>query len=104
MRKKLGLSMLTVGIIAIGVLLFSAFESYLLNIRAHVDTALEVYPHGSWDLGNVFPEEDFDLELKVATSKSFRAEANVNSVGYVIRCTAKGTALNLCTNISVSED
>ena len=105
MGKKLVVLGLTAGIIAMGALLFAAFESYVLNINAHVEPALNVFPHGQWNLGNVFPEEDFTVDVKVGVSKSFQAEDNVTSVSYVVNCQAKaGGALNICNAIKVSQD
>lgn len=105
MRKKLGLGLLTVGLIALGVLLFSAFESYVLNVRAHVAPALNVFPHGTWDLGNVFPEEDFVLEIQVGVSKSFQAEPNVRSLSYAIGCTPRNEVTpSICQNITWDVD
>jgi len=105
MRKRLATVGLTIGLIAVGVMLFSAFESYVLNIRAHVAPALTVFPHGSWDLGNVFPEEEFSQDVKVGVSKSFQAEENVNSVDYVITCKPKDASIiSLCSNFDVQVD
>jgi len=105
MRKKLATVGLTIGIIAVGIMMFSAFESYVLNIRAHVAPALTVFPHGSWDLGNVFPEEQLSHDVKVGVSKSFQAEENVDSVDYVVSCKVKNaTTLDLCPYFSPTVD
>ncbi len=39
-----------------GAIWFAAEESYVLNIKAELSTALDVTPHGDWNLGVVYSQ------------------------------------------------
>ncbi len=89
MKKRLAALVATLILIALGVMLFAAFESYVLNIRAHVETALDVNPHGTWNLGTVYPEEDFFTKTFVKLSTSAQADPNLLGVSYAASCHSK---------------
>ncbi len=103
MRKRLALFTAAVGIIVAGVVAFMAFESYTLDINAHLEPVLSVNPHGDWDLGTVYPETDVSAKLFIGLSNSAKADPNFNSVAYTLSCVSKpdanAGALSLCPNI-----
>ena len=108
MKNRMIGGMAAILLIMVGsVAWFAADESYVLNIKAHLEPALDVDAHGFWDLGIVFPQEKFSTEITVKLSESFKAETNVTGVAYDIDCKNKTTAPNadaipLCEWLSVT--
>ncbi|MDH4140931.1 MAG: hypothetical protein OEV43_10230 [Coriobacteriia bacterium] len=54
--------------------LFAAFEAHIVNVKAHIENALEVTPK-EIDFGVVFPQESLDATFTVALSESFMYES-----------------------------
>jgi hypothetical protein len=109
MLKKLALFIGGVGIIVTGVVAFLAFESYTLDINAHLEPVLSVNPHGDWDMGTVYPETDRSTKLFIGLSNSAKADPNFLSVAYTFGCQKKdgasAGALSLCPHIeAVNQD
>jgi len=55
-----------------GVAAVSAYEAHIINVKAHVENALDVDTR-SIDFGTVFPEEWFTKDVSITTSISFCA-------------------------------
>ncbi len=103
MSKRLALFTAALGIIAAGVVAFMAFESYTLDINAHLEPVLSVNPHGDWDMGTVYPETDRATKFFIGLSNSAKADPNFLSVAYTFGCQKKDAAtagaLSLCPHI-----
>jgi hypothetical protein len=71
--KKVLLVLAAVVLVASGVAAVSAYEAHVINVRAHVENALEVNLGTPYELdfGTVFPEEWLTKEFVVGTSDSF---------------------------------
>ncbi len=67
--------------IALLVPLFAAFEAHVINVKAHIENALEVSPK-EVDFGVVFPQEELTADFRVGLSESFMAQDRVNDVFY----------------------
>lgn len=67
--------------IALLVPMFAAFEAHTINVKAHIENALQVSMK-EVDFGTVFPQEVFDREFSVGLSESFMAQDRVNDVHY----------------------
>ena len=90
MRKRMLTALAAIGLIIVAsVAWFAADESYVLNIKAHLEPALTVEGNGFWDLGTVFPQEKFSAPITVTLSASFKTEDNVTGVAYDIDCQNK---------------
>ena len=127
MRKNLAPFLTAIAVIVAGVVAFMAFESYTLDINAHLEPVLSVNPHGDWELGTVYPETTRNTKLFVGLSNSAKADPNFIAVRYTISCQPKGLSessrgfavlngfstvpvepiepiiRNLCPNITVTE-
>ena len=86
MRKRIVAILAAMGIIALGIAWFAGEESYVLDVKAKLSTALDVSPHGNWDLGTVYGQQKIDTPLVVHLSASAKADENLSSVAYVIGC------------------
>ena len=86
MRKRIVAILAAMGIIALGIAWFAGEESYVLDVKAKLSTALDVSPHGNWDLGTVYAQQKYDTPLVVHLSASAKADPNLSSVQYVIGC------------------
>lgn len=62
--------MAAIALVASGVAAVSAYEAHLINVRSHVELAMNV-PRAPLDFGTVFPEEWMLKEFTVQTSGSF---------------------------------
>lgn len=93
MKKRLALFLGSVGLIIAGIVAFLAFESYTLDINAHLEPVLEVSPHGDVDMGTVYPETGWATALSVGLSNSAKDDPNLISANYRIVCTAEPGAL-----------
>lgn len=67
--------------IALLVPLFAAFEAHVINVKAHIENALQVSPK-EIDFGVVFPQEELKADFTVGLSESFMAQDRVNDVHY----------------------
>ncbi len=83
-RKKKALS-IAGALIAVLLLLplFAAFEAHVINVKAHIENALDVSP-GHIDLGAVFPQETLEATFAVALSESFLGTSRTVDVEYRI--------------------
>ncbi len=97
-------AVLALGLIGVGVSLFAAFESYVLNINAHLEPVLDVRPHGTWNLGTIYPEKDYPAVINVALSTSANSDPNLKSLAYKISCNPTPPKLNMCTNMTWKKD
>jgi len=61
--------------------MFAAFEAHVINVKAHIENALEVQPE-EIDFGVVFPQERRTADFRVGLSDSFMAQDRVNDVHY----------------------
>lgn len=87
MKKKLLALGLAVGLIALMLPLFAAFEAHIINVRCYVEHALAVSPTGEINLGTVFPNEVLDpvgLPIVISMSRSFQDTERVRDVKYRI--------------------
>ena len=102
MLKKLGLLAATMALIALGVTMFAAFESHLIDVRAHVEKATYTKPN-DLDFGVTIMEQKYDAACRVATdptnangdcmsihlSESFLKQTDFFDVTYKIYCEDK---------------
>lgn len=107
MKNRIMAAIAALGIIGAGVAMFAAFESYVLEINAHLEPVLSVNPHGQWDLGTIYPEVDYAVNINVGLSDSALADPNFVSVNYTLNCwdpSAASGKLSLCKDIVTSVD
>ena len=83
MSKKILISLLSVAVIAAGVVAVSAFEAHIINVTAHIENALSVLPK-EIKFGTVFPQEYLEEKLTIELSDSFKAADRVDDVEYKI--------------------
>jgi hypothetical protein len=60
-----------------------AFESHMVDIRAHVENALGISTY-SLDFGTVFPEESLTKQINIGLSQSFRDQEVYSTVEYSV--------------------
>lgn len=74
-----------VGLMAIALLVpvFAAFEAHVINVKAHIENALEVEPK-EIDFGVVFPQERLASDFTVRLSESFMRQDRANDVHYKV--------------------
>lgn len=82
--KKILLTVVAVGAVALSVVGLAAFEAHVVNVTAKIENALNV-PIRSIDFGTVFPQEKLDQFFDVSLSQSFQDEDRVDDVTYIIR-------------------
>jgi hypothetical protein len=86
--KKVLLVLAAVVLVASGVAAVSAYEAHVINVRAHVENALEIsgLDNMEIDFGTVFPEEWLTREFRVTTSSSFcdRDQWRMTAVNYSV--------------------
>jgi hypothetical protein len=70
--KKVLLVLVAVALVLSGVAAVSAYEAHIINVRAHVENAMQVRAT-KIDFGTVFPEEWMTVNFTVGTSDSFCA-------------------------------
>lgn len=82
MMKK-AMRRVLIGLVAIALLvpLFAAFEAHVINVKAHIENALQVEPK-EIDFGVVFPQERLQRNFSVGLSESFMRQERVNDVHY----------------------
>lgn len=80
--------LLAVVLVAALVPSFAAFEAHNINVRAHIENAIDVDP-AEIDFGVVFPQERLSREFGVSLSESFRAQTRVTDVFYRLLITRK---------------
>lgn len=86
---KKTLLFITVGavVVVLGIASVSAFESWVVNVTAHIENALKITPaNGELIFGTVFPQEHLEKRIWVTTSKSFCAgnQRRVLNIDYKI--------------------
>ena len=92
--KKILLSVVAMGAVAVSLVGLSAFEAHVINVTAKIENALSVSTD-SIDFGTVFPQEHLNKPLNVQLSGSFLTEDRVDDVEYFIRQKPKcGWTLN----------
>lgn len=110
--KKVLLVLIALVLVLSGVAMVSAYEAHTINVKAHVENALELQdlvgtaPDYQMDFGTVFPEEWLIKKFKVTTSDSFCHEdqQRVTRIDYNIYVEKKlgyewlGDALYFCVN------
>ena len=69
--------------IALMLPLFAAFEAHVINVKAHIENALDV-SLAHIDFGAVFPQETLDASFTVALSESFKGTSRTVDVEYMI--------------------
>ena len=110
MKKRILLVLGAMLAILAGGIWFAAEESYVLNIKATLSTALDVNPAGDWNIGVVYAQQKYDAPLTVGLSASAKADPNLSSVAYEIGCqkpnsigngTSASGPVSLCPYISL---
>ena len=100
--RKLLLLVTTMALVAVGAATFAAFESHLIDVRAHVEKATYVKPN-DLNFGVTIMEQKYDAECDAATdptnangkcmsihlSDSFKAQTKFLDVTYRIYCEDK---------------
>jgi len=71
--KKVLLVLAALVLVASGVAAVSAYEAHIINVRAHVENAMEVRATAI-NFGTVFPEEWMTANFTLGTSDSFCAD------------------------------
>ena len=82
--KKILLSVVAMGAVAVSLVGLSAFEAHVINVTAKIENALSVTT-AALDFGTVFPQEHLAQDLGVRLSGSFLLEDRVDDVSYFIR-------------------
>lgn len=72
-----------IGLVAIALLvpMFAAFEAHVINVKAHIENALQVEPK-EIDFGVVFPQERLQRDFCVGLSESFMRQERATDVAY----------------------
>jgi hypothetical protein len=99
--KRLVLVIVGLAVMLAGVVSFAAFESHIINIRAHVESATYTTPD-EINLGTVFPQEVITVGCwvdeggqehgrcaKIWLSSSFLRQSRVKDVEYEVWCEEK---------------
>ncbi len=83
--KKVLLVLAALMLVSSGVAAVSAYEAHVINVKAHVENAMEVRATAI-DFGTVFPEEWWIKEFTLGTSNSFCAgtQQRVTKIDYSI--------------------
>ncbi len=81
MKGKFKKALAAIAAIALLLPLFAAFEAHVVNVKAHIENALEVTPK-HMDFGVVFPQEELMEQFDVRLSKSFCEQDRVYDVFY----------------------
>jgi len=68
--KKILLTIVGIVAVAVGVVGMSAYEAHIINVTAHIENALRVFPN-EVAFGTVFPQEYFQKSVFITTSSSF---------------------------------
>lgn len=68
-------------VVALLVPMFAAFEAHTINVKAHIENALQVSPK-EIDFGVAFPQELLEANFTVGLSDSFMQQDRVNDVHY----------------------
>jgi len=82
--KKILLSVIAMGAVAVSLVGLSAFEAHVINVTARIENALSV-PVDPISFGTVFPQEQLERRLPIQLSQSFLDEPRVDDVQYIIR-------------------
>lgn len=82
--KKILLTVVALGAVAVSLVGLSAFEAHVINVTARIENALQV-PLEAINFGTVFPQEELEKNLSIALSGSFMTENRVDDVEYIIR-------------------
>jgi hypothetical protein len=115
MIKRIALLLGTVVLVVVGAAMFAAFESHVINVRAHVEKATYVQPDDI-NLGNTLMQQSYSNQCRVAgpgtdgvfgtvddnveivtginclrirLSASFLEQTEFSTVGYKVYCEAK---------------
>jgi hypothetical protein len=96
--RKLLLLVTTMALVAVGAASFAAFESHLIDVRAHVEKATYVSPD-SVDFGTTIMEQSYHKDcveatgvgdcLQIHLSASFLTQTQFQAVDYSIYCEDK---------------
>lgn len=100
-KKRLLLSMASIGAVAVSATMFAAFEAHVINVTAKIENALKVDTE-EISFGTVFPQEELDKKFTVALSDSFKSQNRVNEVDYIIRQKPKCAVTNLAGTLLIS--
>src|SRR4030042_7139843 len=87
MKKKIALSLVTILVVLGGVAAMSAYEAHVINVTAHIENALKIYPLSKeLKFGTVFPHEYRTEQITITTSESFCAstQRRVLNINYKI--------------------
>lgn len=68
-------------VIMLLVPVFAAFEAHVINVRGHIENALQVEP-AEIDFGVVFPQEHLERDFGIRLSDSFMRQERVTDVFY----------------------
>jgi hypothetical protein len=107
MLKKAIIAMGTIALVAVGTTMFAGFESHLIDVRAHVETATFVTPEDV-DFGTTIMEQKYDFActlttptgnpgpsdytgncLQIHLSDSFKTQTQFLDVTYKVYCEDK---------------
>jgi hypothetical protein len=96
--KKLVLLVTTMALVAVGAASFAAFESHLIDVKAHVEKATWVSPDGV-DFGSTIMEQSYHKDcaeatgvgdcMKIHLSDSFLTQTQFRAVDYSVYCEDK---------------
>lgn len=70
MKKRILILSLSVVAVAGSILGASAYEAHIINVTAHIENALRVFP-AEKDFGTIFPQEYSQKSIFITTSSSF---------------------------------
>jgi hypothetical protein len=86
MKKKIFVLLGSIIVIIAGIVAVSAYESWVVNVTAHIENSLYVHPE-SQDFGTMFPQEKDIRSFFITTSNSFSAkdQRRVLNIDYAIK-------------------
>jgi hypothetical protein len=88
MIKRIVLLLGTVVLVVVGASMFAAFESHVINVRAHVEKATYVTPD-MVDFGNTLMQASYDADVQIHLSASFQDQTTYTNAEYSIYCDEK---------------
>ena len=86
--RKLLLLVTTMALVTVGAATFAAYESHLIDVRAHVEKATYVTPD-EVDFGVALMQASYDKDVKIHLSASFADQKDYTNAEYSIYCDEK---------------
>jgi hypothetical protein len=91
MKKRIALLLGTAMLVAVGAAMFAAYESHLIDVKAHVEKATYVSP-SEVDFGTALMQATYDKTMTIHLSDSFLTQTTFTNAEYSIYCDEKPQA------------